>query len=290
MRRIGVFDSGVGGLSVANAIEAALPGYDVAFRNDAEHVPYGNRELQEIYELGEPVVRSLIEQDGAQVVVIACNTVTTNFIGRLREQFAVPLVGMEPSVKPAAEATRTGTITVCATPRTLESPRYAWLKETYAPGVRVLEPDCSDWSYMIESNQVNEQRIAEIVDASIGRVRSDRARLHPLPLDRGHHPSLRRHARRGAPARAAGDRAAPARARGDPSEALTECARLAGVAGASRGVTSQPRCRGTRPTFRDVTPLQHRGTACTTGAGRPETLPERAPGRRRSGADRKRAW
>jgi glutamate racemase len=165
--RIGVFDSGIGGLSVANAIEEALPGHDVVFRNDAEHVPYGNRELEEIYELGEPVVRRLIEQDMAQVVVIACNTVTTNFIGRLRERFPLPLVGMEPSVKPAAEATRTGTITVCATPRTLESPRYAWLKETYAPGVRVLEPDCSDWSYMIESNQVNEQRIAEIVDASV---------------------------------------------------------------------------------------------------------------------------
>jgi glutamate racemase len=165
--RIGVFDSGVGGLSVANAIEAALPGHDVVFRNDAEHVPYGSRELQEIYELCAPVVRRLIDEDGAQVVVIACNTVTTNFIGRLREELTVPLVGMEPSVKPAAQATRTGTITVCATPRTLESPRYAWLKETYAPGVRVLEPDCSDWSYMIESNRVNEQRIAEIVDASI---------------------------------------------------------------------------------------------------------------------------
>jgi glutamate racemase len=167
MPRIGVFDSGIGGLSVANAIEAALPGHDVVFRNDSEHVPYGNRELEEIYELGAPVVRRLIDEDGAQVVVIACNTVTTNFIGRLREELAVPLVGMEPSVKPAAQATRTGTITVCATPRTLESPRYAWLKETHAPGVRVLEPDCSDWSYMIESNQVNEQRIAEIVDASI---------------------------------------------------------------------------------------------------------------------------
>jgi glutamate racemase len=165
--RIGVFDSGVGGLSVANAIEAALPGHCVVFRNDAEYVPYGNRELEEIYELCAPVVRRLIDEDGAQVVVIACNTVTTNFIGRLREELAVPLVGMEPSVKPAAQATCTGTITVCATPRTLESPRYAWLKETYAPGVRVLEPDSSDWSYMIESNQVNEQRIAEIVDASI---------------------------------------------------------------------------------------------------------------------------
>jgi glutamate racemase len=165
--RIGVFDSGIGGLSVANAIEARLPGHEVIFRNDADHVPYGSRPLQEIYDLCEPIVGRLIEQDEADVVVIACNTVTTNFIGRLRERFAVPLVGMEPSVKPAAAATRTGTITVCATPRTLESERYAWLKSTYAPGVEVLEPDCSDWSAMIEANRVNEGRIAEIVEASI---------------------------------------------------------------------------------------------------------------------------
>jgi glutamate racemase len=165
--RIGVFDSGVGGLSVANAIERALPEHGVVFRDDAGHVPYGTRELQEIYGFSEPIVRQLIEEDGADVVVIACNTVTTNFITRLREEFRVPLVGMEPSVKPAAEASLTGTITVCATPRTLESPRYAWLKETFASSVRVLEPDCSDWSSMIESNRVNVRHIAEIVDASI---------------------------------------------------------------------------------------------------------------------------
>jgi glutamate racemase len=165
--RIGVFDSGVGGLSVANAIEATLPANTVVFRNDAEHVPYGLRPLHEIYAFSEPIIRRLIEDDECDVVVIACNTVTTNFAPRLREVFAVPLIGMEPSVKPAAEATRSGTITVCATPRTLESPRYAWLKETYAPGIRVLEPDCSDWSAMIEADRVNEARIAEIVDASV---------------------------------------------------------------------------------------------------------------------------
>jgi glutamate racemase len=165
--KIGVFDSGVGGLSVANAIERALPEHEVVFRNDAAHVPYGTRELEEIYRFSEPIVGRLIEDDGSQVVVIACNTVTTNFIARLRERFPVPLIGMEPSIKPAAEATQTGTITVCATPRTLESPRYAWLCETYAPGVRVLEPDCSDWSAMIEADRVNTAHIAEIVDASI---------------------------------------------------------------------------------------------------------------------------
>jgi glutamate racemase len=74
---------------------------------------------------------------------------------------------MEPSIKPAAEATQSGVITVCATQRTLESPRYAWLKATYAGDIEVLEPDCSDWSSMIESDRVNTAHIAEIVDRSI---------------------------------------------------------------------------------------------------------------------------
>ncbi|HEY1479273.1 MAG TPA: glutamate racemase [Gaiellales bacterium] len=165
--RIGVFDSGIGGLSVANAIERAMPEHEVVFRADSEHVPYGTRALDEIYGFTLPILWRLVEQDEVQVIVVACNTVTTNFIERLRQELPLPLVGLEPGVKPAAEATETGTITVCATPRTLESPRYAWLKETYAEGVRVLEPDCSDWSYMIETNSLDASRIAEIVDGSL---------------------------------------------------------------------------------------------------------------------------
>jgi glutamate racemase len=165
--KVGVFDSGIGGLSVANAIEAALPELEIVFRDDAAHVPYGDRPLDEIYAFSEPILRRLVDEDGAQVVVVACNTVTTNFITRLRSALAVPLVGMEPSIKPAGEATQSGVITVCATRRTLESPRYAWLKATYAGDIRVLEPDCSDWSSMIESNRVNVAQIAEIVEQSI---------------------------------------------------------------------------------------------------------------------------
>lgn len=152
---------------MANAIEAALPELDVIFRDDQAHVPYGERPLEEIYGFSEPILRRLVEDDGAQVVVVACNTVTTNFITRLRDELSVPLVGMEPSIKPAAEASTSGVITVCATQRTRESPRYAWLKRTYAPGLTVLEPDCSDWVAMIEANRVNVGQIAEIVEASI---------------------------------------------------------------------------------------------------------------------------
>lgn len=161
--KIGVFDSGVGGLSVARAIQKNLPGHEVIFRNDEEHVPYGIREVDEINSFTEPILRSMVD-DGCRVIVIACNTVTTNLIDSLRRQLPVPLVGMEPMVKPAAEATKSGVIAVCATPRTLQSKRYAWLKANYAQGVTVLEPDCSDWSYMIETNQVDRDKIAKTVD------------------------------------------------------------------------------------------------------------------------------
>lgn len=161
--KIGVFDSGVGGLSVANAIKEALPETEVIFKNDASHVPYGTRPIEEIYNFTKPILESLIDE-GCRVIVVACNTVTTNFIEQLRAEIKVPLIGMEPMVKPAAEATKSGVIAVCATPRTLQSPRYSWLKETFAKNIKVLEPDCSDWALMVETNNLDRAKIAEIVN------------------------------------------------------------------------------------------------------------------------------
>jgi len=161
--KVGVFDSGIGGLSVARAIQAALPGNEVIFRNDEEHVPYGTRDIDEINSFVEPILRSMVE-DGCKVIVVACNTVTTNLIESLRRQMPIPLVGMEPMIKPAAEISSSGVIAVFATPKTLTSQRYQWLKKSYAPNTTVLEPDCSDWTAMIENNQVDRDKIAKIVD------------------------------------------------------------------------------------------------------------------------------
>jgi glutamate racemase len=166
--KIGVFDSGVGGLSVALAIQKNLPGYEVVFKDDSEHVPYGTKELEEIYQFTRPILDSLASED-CKVIVIACNTVTTNLIERLREEIQIPLIGMEPAVKPAAANTKTGIITVCATPRTLGSDRYKWLKDEFAQDIKVLEPDCSEWSYMIENNSVDREKIAMTVKESIAK-------------------------------------------------------------------------------------------------------------------------
>lgn len=164
MATIGVFDSGVGGKSVAQALRRAIPQATVVFRHDAAHMPYGDKTPPEVLGYVVPILQSLVD-DGCELIVIACNSVTTTLITELRSRIAVPLVGIEPMVKPAAALTRTGIIAVCATPMTLASARYAWLKQTYASTVTVREPACEDWAYMIEHNQVNEARIGAQIAA-----------------------------------------------------------------------------------------------------------------------------
>lgn len=161
--KIGVFDSGLGGLSFVRAIQKELPESEVIFKNDSKHVPYGDRDIEEIHRFVLPILKEL-EREGCRVIVIACNTVTTNMINRLRKEISVPLVGTEPMVKPAAANTKTKVIAVCATPRTLASVRYKSLKHDYAKGVRVIEPECNDWANMIEYNNINRDKIAKTID------------------------------------------------------------------------------------------------------------------------------
>lgn len=163
MAKIGVFDSGMGGLSVVQAIQKRLPGNQVLFVNDAKHVPYGNKPPKELLGYVVPILQDLVHQ-GCQIIVIACNTVSTTLITELRQQISVTLVAMEPMIKPAAEQTKSKIIAVCATPNTLKSHRYQWLKDTYGKGIQVVEPDCNQWSAMIEHGQLEEQSISKTID------------------------------------------------------------------------------------------------------------------------------
>lgn len=164
--KIGVFDSGVGGQSFVNAIQKAFPEAEVIYADDKEHLPYGNRQREEILGFVKPILKNLVDQ-GCRVIVIACNTVSTNLINELREYLPqTPLIAVEPMVKPASELTKSKTIAVCATPRTLASERYKWLKDTYAQNIKVLEPDCRDWTMMIENNQIDRQKIDDRIEAA----------------------------------------------------------------------------------------------------------------------------
>lgn len=161
--RIGVFDSGIGGRSVADALQKAFPNAAIHFVSDSEHVPYGDKPPKHVLSFVMPILQELAQK--SDIIVIACNSVTTMFIGTLRAALPVPIVGIEPMIKPASAYTKTGIIAVCATPMTLASPRYVQLKEQYARHIQVLEPECSTWAYMIEHNEVNKASIKAQVDA-----------------------------------------------------------------------------------------------------------------------------
>jgi glutamate racemase len=111
----------------------------------------------------------MINEDHCQVIVIACNTVSTTLVQKLREDFNIPFIALEPMVKPASEITKSKIIAVCATPTTLASKRYHNLKENYAKGVEVLEPDCSEWAMMIQNNQLNSIKIDETMNNVLDR-------------------------------------------------------------------------------------------------------------------------
>ncbi|HEU5187622.1 MAG TPA: glutamate racemase [Candidatus Saccharimonadales bacterium] len=163
MYKIGVFDSGKGGKSVADAIKKSRPNDKVIFIDDHQNIPYGTKSPEQVLHLAVPRLREL-EDRGCDVIVIACNTVTTHHISTLRKMFRTPLIGIEPMVKPAALHTKTKVIAVCATPATLASDRYKWLKHTYASGIKVLEPQCGDWAKMIENSKINYQKIHQQIE------------------------------------------------------------------------------------------------------------------------------
>ncbi len=134
---VGVFDSGLGGLSVVRELRHRLPGEDLVYVADNAYCPYGIRSPEEICARSELMVGTLIDA-GAKTVVIACNTASAMAVFHLREVFPdVPLIGLEPAVKPAVERTRTGSVGVLATPRTVAGERLQWLIETYGGGVTV---------------------------------------------------------------------------------------------------------------------------------------------------------
>lgn len=165
---IGVFDSGIGGLSIVNAIRKSYPEAEVRFANDPEHLPYGTKTKEEIFSFSYPIIRKL-QDDGCDVIVIACNTVSTTVIGELRQRLSVPLIALEPMVKPAATLTKSKIIAVCATPATLASRRYHELKQEYAKGIEVVEPDCANWAELIERNNLGSKQIAETVQGILAK-------------------------------------------------------------------------------------------------------------------------
>lgn len=161
--KIGVFDSGIGGKAIVESLAKDLPQADIQYVHDRAHVPYGGREADEIIRLTETALQPLLNTS-CDCIVIACNTATAAAIEYLRAKYPKEVfIGLEPMVKLAAASTKTGIITIFATPYTLKSTRYQHLKEVYAANIEVLEPDCSTWAEMIEQDTIDEEHITNTV-------------------------------------------------------------------------------------------------------------------------------
>jgi glutamate racemase len=146
---IGVFDSGVGGLSVLRAIRAALPAENLVYVADSGHAPYGDKSEAHIIER-TLAVGNWLAVSGVKAITVACNTATVVAIRHLREQTHIPVVAIEPAIKPAANTTRTGVVGVLATTQTLQSESVARLCLEHGEGKRILLQACPGWVEAVE--------------------------------------------------------------------------------------------------------------------------------------------
>lgn len=186
---IGIFDSGVGGLSVAREIRSILPSEDMLYFADSAYCPYGAKSPQEILARSKKISNFLLGK-GAKILVVACNSASVAGLDKLREFVEIPIVGMEPAVKPAAAATRNGKVGVLATGVTLNGDRFSTLLSKFASGIDVYTQPCPGLVELVEAGKMGGPEAEEMLNRY----------LLPL-LDRGvdtivlgctHYPFLRR--------------------------------------------------------------------------------------------------
>jgi glutamate racemase len=164
---IGVFDSGVGGLSVLRAIRDELPAEDLVYVADSGYAPYGDRDSAYIVERTTQIARFLVGA-GVKAIAVACNTATVVAVNRLREWCPVPVVAIEPAIKPAAKLTRTGVVGVLATRQTLASASVARLCEEFGNAVRFVLQPCPGLVEQVESANLDGARTRELVLRYVG--------------------------------------------------------------------------------------------------------------------------
>lgn len=188
-RPIGVFDSGVGGLSVLREIRARLPNESLIYLADCGHVPYGEKSPEYIRERCRRIADFLIAQD-CKALVLACNTATAAAAGDLRERYPqLPILAMEPAVKPAAAATRSGVVGVLATTGTLKSARFAALLDRFASDVRVVTQPCPGLVERIEAGDLDGPQTRELLQGFVAPLLAEGC--DTLILGCTHYPFLR---------------------------------------------------------------------------------------------------
>jgi glutamate racemase len=184
---IGVFDSGVGGLSVAREIRARLPHERILYFADTAYCPYGGRPLEEIRRRSLAIGAALLER-GAKLIVVACNSASGAALEALRAAYEVPIVGLEPAVKPAVAASRSGRVGVLATAATLQAERFDRLASTFAAGVELYPQACPGLVDLVEAGETSGERVTEVLEPLLAPLRE--AGVDALVLGCTHYPFL----------------------------------------------------------------------------------------------------
>ncbi len=164
--KIGLLDSGVGGLSVLREVHQLLPGAELHYLGDSAWCPYGTKSPELICERVFAISDHLLAE-GAAILVIACNSATIHAVGALRATYPIPVVGMEPAVKPAAELTRSGVIGVLATEASIAGEKFHQLVHTHASGVRVITRPCPRFVELVEAGQLKGPEVETAVDEAV---------------------------------------------------------------------------------------------------------------------------
>ncbi|NNJ17546.1 glutamate racemase [Pseudomonas putida CSV86] len=186
---VGVFDSGVGGLSVLAEIARLLPNESLLYVADCGNIPYGEKSPEFIRQRCRTVA-GFFQEQGVKALVLACNTATVAAAADLREQFPHwPLVGMEPAVKPAAAATRSGVVGVLATTGTLQSAKFAALLDRFATDVQVVTQPCPGLVERIESGDLNSPALRQLLQGYVEPLLA--AGCDTIILGCTHYPFLR---------------------------------------------------------------------------------------------------
>jgi glutamate racemase len=159
---IGVFDSGVGGLSVLREIRKLLPEEDLLYVADSAHAPYGDKSKEFIQERSATIMDFFISHN-VKAIVVACNTATGAAVKDLRPRYNVPIIAMEPAVKPASERSQTGIIGVLATNRTIDSNNFRILFARFADQVTIIPQACPGLVELVEQGNLNGDEIRALI-------------------------------------------------------------------------------------------------------------------------------
>ena len=164
---IGVFDSGVGGLWILKHLQDELPRYNYIFLGDQAHVPYGERQMEEIRDFSEEITKFLISKD-CKIIIIACNTASATSLKYLREKYTdIIFIGMEPAIKPAVETTHTKKVGVLATPATFQGELYNSVVEKFANGVEIFKDTCPGLVGQIEKREFSSSETRTILEKAL---------------------------------------------------------------------------------------------------------------------------